>query len=366
MRQTKNKLSYGLLILLVASLWLACSTAEETEVTEVTEVTKNAKEEKAIPIRGTLINPSSMEQQKTFTGTLEGERQAVIRAKISEAVEKIDVAEGDEVRENAVIVRLDKSGPSSNYLQSKSVFLNAKKNFKKMQYLFDEGAISESNFDGAKTDYEIAAANFEAARQLVELRTPISGTVTSIDYSVGDYVDPQKNIVATVATIDKLRIKLGVSSTNIGYFRVGESVKVFVEAVNGFEAIGTIAMVASSADPKTRTFQVEIEIDNTGHIFKPGMFARVEVIIESFNNILVVPQKAVLIRNNKEYLYVINDGRAIAKEVILGAGFSGMTEIKSGLNPGDTIVTLGQDYLSDNCLIKLTELSVTSGEEMEN
>ncbi len=362
MRQTKNKLSYGLLILLVASLWLACSTAEETEVPEVTE---NAKEEKAIPIRGTLINPSSMEQQKTFTGTLEGEKQAVIRAKISEAVEKIDVAEGDEVRENAVIVRLDKSGPSSNYLQSKSVFLNAKKNFKKMEYLFGEGAVSETQFDGVKTEYEVAKANYDAARQTVELRTPIAGTVTSIDPSVGDYVSAGQT-VATVATIETLRIKLGVSSTNIGYFRVGESVKVFVEAVNGFEAIGTVAMVASSADPKTRTFQVEIEIDNTGHIFKPGMFARVEVIIESFNNILVVPQKAVLIRNNKEYLYVINDGRAIAKEVILGAGFSGMTEIKSGLNPGDTIVTLGQDYLSDNCLIKLTELTVMSGEEMEN
>ncbi len=355
MRQAKHKLNYGLIILFLAILWTACSAPEETEL---------AVEEKVIPVRGMQVNPVSMEQRKTFTGTLEGEKQAVIRAKIAEAVNRIDVVEGDEVKANAVIVRLDKTGPSSNFLQSKSVFLNAEKNFKKMEYLFGEGAISETQFDGAKTEYEVARANYEAARQLVELKTPIAGTVTSIDLSVGDYVSPGQQ-VATVATINTLRMKLGVGSTDIGYFSVGDTVRVLVEAVAGFEAIGLVAMVAGSADPETRTFQVEIEIDNTTHIFKPGMFARAEVVIESFDNILVVPQSAVLTRNNKDYLFVVNNGRAFAREVILGAEFSGSTEIRSGLKIDDTIVTLGQDYLSDSCLIKLTELTVMAGEEIE-
>ena len=356
MGQTKNMLSYGFIILFLMILWTACSAPEETEV---------ALEEKSIPVRGKQINPVSMEQRKTFTGTLEGEKQAVIRAKISEAVNRIDVVEGDKVKANDVIIRLDKNGSSSNYLQSKSVFLNAEKNFKKMKYLFGEGAISETQFDGAKTEYEVARANYEAARQLVELKTPIAGTVTSIDPSVGDYVSPGQQ-VATVAIINTLRMKLGVSSADIGYFSVGAAVRILVEAVAEFEAVGLVVMVAGSADPETRTFQVEIEIDNSTHIFKPGMFARAEVVIESFDNILVVPQSAVLTRNNKDYLFIVNDGRAFAQEVILGAEFSGSTEIRSGLNIGDTIVTLGQDYLSDSCLIKLTELTDTAGEEMEH
>ncbi len=362
MRQTKNKLGYGLLILLLVSIWIGCSSSEETETNNET---KAKAEEKAIPVRGTQVYPVSMEQSKTFTGTLEGEKQAVIMAKIPEAVERIDVAEGGEVKENDIIIRLDKSGPTSSYLQTKSYFLNAEKNFKKMKYLFEEGAVSETQFDGVKTDYEIALANYEAARQLVELRTPIAGTVTSIGPSVGDYVVAGQ-AVATVATIETLRMKLGVNSTDIGYFNIGDTVRIVVESVNGFEAVGKVAMVASSADPVTRTFQAAIEIDNSTHVFKPGMFARAEVVVESFNNILVVPQSAVLTRNNKEYLFVINDSRAFAKEVILGAKFNGSTEIKSGLNIGDTIVTLGQDYLSDNCLIKLTDLTVMAGEEMEH
>ncbi len=362
MKQTKNKLGYGLLILLLVSIWIGCSSTEEADANVET---KTKAEEKAIPVRGTQVNPVSMEQRKTFTGTLEGEKQAVIRAKIAEAVNRIDVVEGDEVKENEVLVRLDNSGPSSNYLQSKSVFLNAEKNFKKMEYLFNEGAVSETQFDGTKTEYEVAKANYEAARQIVELRTPIAGTVTSINPSVGDYVSPGQ-VVATVATIETLRVKLGVSSTDIGYFNIGDTVRIVVESVNGFEAVGKVSMVASSADPVTRTFQAAIEIDNSTHVFKPGMFARAQVVVENFNNILVVPQSAVLTRNNKEYLFVINDDRAFAKEVILGAKFNGSTEIKSGLNIGDTIVTLGQDYLSDNCLIKLTDLTVTAGERMEH
>jgi len=356
MRQTKNKLGNGLVILFLMILWTACSAPEETEL---------AVEEKVIPVRGMQISPVSMEQRKTFTGTLEGEKQAVIRAKIAEAVNCIDVIEGDEVRANEVIIRLDKTGPSSNYLQSKSVFQNAEKNFKKMKYLFGEGAISESQFDGARTEYEVARANYEAARQLVELRTPIDGTVTSIDISVGDYVSPGQQ-VATVATINMLRMKLGVGSTDIGYFSVGDSVRILAESVSGFEAVGAVAMVAGSADPKTRTFQVVIEIDNSTRFFKPGMFARAEVIVERFDNIMVVPRPAVLTRNNKDYLFVIKDGRAVASEVVLGEEFDGLAEIRSGLNVGDTVVTLGQDYLSNGSLIKLTELTYTAGEETKH
>lgn len=356
MRQTKNKLSYGLMVLFLVILFAGCSAPEETEL---------VIEEKAIPIRGQQIYPVSMKQSKTFTGTLEGEKQAVIRAKIAEAVDRIDVVEGDEVRANTVIVRLDKSGPTSNYLQSKSYFKNAEKNFKKMEYLFNEGAISEIQYDASKTEYEVARANFEAARQLVELKTPIAGTVTSIDLSVGDYVSPGQQ-VAIVAIIETLRMKLGVSSTDIDYFRVGDSVRIVVESVNGFEAVGVVSMVAGSADPETRTFQVQIEIDNSARVFKPGMFARAEVIVETFENILVAPRSAVMTRNDKDYLYVVNGDRTIAKEVILGAEFSGSTEIRAGLNVGDTIVTLGQDYLSDNSLIKLTEVTITTGEESEN
>jgi len=346
--------SFGFIAIMLMMFNSSCTESQEID---------DAIDEPAISIRGLEISPVSREVKKIFTGTLEGEQQAVIRAKISEAVENVSVVEGEYVSANTVIINLYKAGPSSNFLQSRSVYQNAEKNYKKMEYLYKEGAVSESQYDGAKTEYEVAHANFEAARQTVELRTPIPGTVTSIDVSAGDYVSPGQQ-VATVATIDKLRIRLGVNAGDIGFFTVGDTVRILVESKTGYEAGGVINMVAESADPITRTFQVEIEINNSDQIFKPGMFARAEVVTDRFNNIIAVSQTTVLNRNNRDFVYIISGDRAIIKEVTMGTDFGGEVQIKSGINVGDTVVTLGQDYLTDSSLIKLTTVISATGEEL--
>ncbi len=351
----RNLINGGPLLICLLLIIGGCSKSDES--------TTNI-EERTISVKGMEVAPVTRNLSKTFTGSLEGEQQAIIRAKISEAVDKIEVTEGSVVKSNDVIVRLDKTGPTSNYLQAGSVFQNAEKNFRKMEFLFKEGAISETQFDGSKTEYEVAKANYEAASQLVDLRTPIAGTVTSIDVSIGDYVSPGQQ-VATVATVDNLRMKLGINAAEIGYFKNNDAVRILVESVPGFTADGRVAMIARSADPVTRTFQVEIDIKNVNHIFKPGMFARAEVVIENFDNILVVPRIAVLTRNDKNYLFVVSGDRALIHEVVTGMDFNGTIEIKSGLKAGDTLVTVGQDYLENNVRVKLARFVNVAGEEIE-
>ena len=319
---------------------------------------------KAISVKGQEVGASSKKLTKSFTGTLEGEKQTVIRAKISEAVEKIYVSEGGSVKVDDVIVGLEKTGPSSNYIQSRSVYQNAEKNYKKMQFLFEEGAISEAQYDASKTEYEVARANFEAARQMVELRTPVAGTVTSINVSVGDYVSPGEQM-AVVAKIDRLRMKLGVNGDDVKFFDIGDSVTVYTEKTGGRSLKGEVLTVASSADPVTRTFQVEIQIDNRDHVFKPGMFARAEIVIEKFEDILVIPRASVLNRNEKDYLFLIRDSSAVLRDIVLGAEFDGFVQVTSGLRPGDTIVVTGQNYLEDGSKIKMVRFVNTAGEEVE-
>lgn len=322
------------------------------------------KTEKIVSVNGQEVFLTSKELKRTFTGTLEGEKQAAITAKISEAVEEVTVREGDNVKAGDVLIRLDRTGPTSNHVQRYSVYRNAEKNYEKTKYLFEEGAVSESQFDAAKTEYEVSKANYDAARKLVDIRTPIAGTVTSISISPGDYLHPGQE-VATVAFIDKLRMKFGVSGADIGFFSVGDEVEVSVESTSGQSSIGKVSTVASSADPVTRTFQVEIEIDNQAHILKPGMFARAKITVEIFDNIIVIPRNAVVDRDSKDYLFVISDGRAVARRVILGVEFDGTIEIRQGLNPGDTLITVGQNYLDDGYNVKLVQFLNAKGEEIE-
>ncbi len=322
------------------------------------------QEEKITSVKGMVLGAVDKNLTRNFTGTIEGHRQAAIYSKISETVDSVMVSEGDRVKADDLIIRLDKDGVESRYQQVYSVFVNAEKNYKKIKFLYDEGAVSESEYDAALTQYKVARADFEASAKLVELRSPISGLVTSVNVTAGDFAGVGMQ-VATIAQTDKLRMNLGVSDKDISYFNVGDKVTTQVESSKLLTASGIVSAVARSADPVTRTFQVEIEIDNSNGALLPGMFARAIIEVETFENIMVLPQNAAMVRGENIIVYVKNGDKVSARSVQLGAEFNGTVQILSGLNLGDTAIVVGQDYLDDGYSIKLVSYIDSDGKEIK-
>ena len=348
---TKKKIFYSAVILSMIAMLLSCGSGESNENTDVSI-------EREIPVKVMIANQSTEELVKTYTGTLEGKKQAVIYSKISEAVDKTFVKEGDKVKPEQVIVSLDNYGASSSYQQTLSLYKNAEKNFNKMAYLYEEGAVSESQYDGAKTEYEVSKASWRAASKLVNIQTPIKGTVTSLLVSKGDFLSAGQEI-ATIATIDTLRVKFGVNEKDINHVKKGSKVNLVVNSLN-LMATGIVSTIAKSADPFTRSYQVEALLINSERIFTPGMFVRVEIIMDVLENIITVPREVVLNLDGKDMIYTVVNNKAKLNEVILGIDLNGNVIINSGLKPGDTLVTLGQDYLEDDIKVKIT--SVETGE----
>ncbi len=332
----------GAAIALSAFALTGCGNESENAVTE----------RPAVPVRVQVIAPADEQVTKTYTGSLEGERQAVLYAKIAEAVEDVKVKEGQEVMTGQVVVTLDKTGPSSNFVQSESVYKNAEKLYNKMKYLYEQGAVSETQYDGAQTDYEVARARFEAARQLVEIQSPIDGTVTAVNVRKGDNLN-QGDVVATVATTRNLRVRFDVKAADVHLLNVGDTVNVTSESV-GRSAPGVVKSVSQSADPFTRSFEMEALIDNTDHAFRPGLFVRVELTVESLKNVLAVPRASVLATSEGDIVYVVSNGKVTQKPVVLGVELAGKVVVDSGLAPGDSLVTLGQNYLDQNAKVNVT------------
>lgn len=311
--------------------------------------------ERVLSVKAELVKPRDVQVTRDFTGSLQGSRQAALYAKISEAVQAVHVREGQFVSANTVLVSLDRNGPSSNYLQSQSLFINAEKNYKKMEYLYSEGAVSESQYDAARTDYEVQKASFQAASQLVDIQTPISGLVTSVDVSDGDFTQVGQK-VATVASTDRLRVKFGVNAADIGYFREGARVVVSSDAVSG-NTEGEVVAIATSADPVTRAFEIEAMVANSDGRYKPGTFVRISIVLENLTDVVAVPRKSVLTLDDQETVFVVANGLAQRRRVALGPEIDGHVVITEGLNFGDTVITLGQDYLDDGFKVNLAALS---------
>jgi len=130
---------------------------------------------------------------------------------------KINARVGDYVKTGDVLFELDKSGAQSQFYQAQAVFLNAQKDFERMKNLFNEGAVSRQALDQAQTGYDVAKANFDAAKSTVEITSPISGVVTAINVNIGDLANPQMPL-ATVANIGRMKAKFNVGESDVRVF----------------------------------------------------------------------------------------------------------------------------------------------------
>ncbi len=328
--------SRWLLILLAAAMPLSCGKKSNGDA---------ATPLPTIPVRTAVAEIGRIEVEREFAGGLVGIRQADMYVRLSEAVTALPFRIGDKVKSGDVLVYLDKSGASSSYFQAKATFENAEKNFHKMKYLFDEKAISETQFDQAESAYQVSRANFAAAREMVEISSPISGTLVELSVLVGD-VPPAGKLAARVARTDTLRMSFGVPAGLAEKFSVGMTGELHLaETDSVFSCV--VTRVASAADPQTRTFTVEVSVPNLEQRLQPGAFAKAKFVIESSQAALRVPQSSLMSQEGVYSLFVVKNDTAYARTVTLGLKNETMIEVLTGVQSGEEVVSLGQGFLSN-------------------
>ena len=309
-------------------------------------------EQERVAVETQTADYGSLQVSKVFSGTVTGIEHAELIAKLAETVESIKVREGQEVKKGDLLLTLDKGGPSSQYRQSLALYQNAKRLKEKYENLFNEGAVSENDLDGIKTEFKVAEANYLAARELVEIVAPIDGKVTAINVNAGDQVY-QGQSLATVSRPEKIRLEIGVDPADVDYVHVGDSVILWMQGLRDRKVDGVIDRVAGSADPVTRAFEVEITADNSAGIMKVGAFGSTRINLYSLNDVIVLPRQAVLIQKGIPKLYVLDGDTAKSIEVELGQTDGLQIEITSGLERGQEVVILGQTFLSNGSLVNV-------------
>jgi RND family efflux transporter MFP subunit len=341
-----NVLSISLIMFLI----IGCQgkTEEKVEV-------KNILELDTVAVNAVKVEYRDIKSSKTYTGTLEGEEQANIVAKISERIVSIKVRVGDYVEKGRLVVELDKVGATSQYYQAEAGYLNSKKDLERMQSLYSEGAISQQMFDGTQTAFNIAKANYEASKSLVELTAPISGVVTEINGEAGDLTMPGMKLV-TVAKINRLKAIFNAGEQDIMSLTVNQPIEVFSELKPNLVMKGKVVQISKSAEVESRTFEIKGLITNSNDKwFKPGMFCRVKTILKNQRGSLAVPSLAIITNGNDRGVFVINDGKAYFRKVTVGITEDNFTEILNGLKENEDVVTVGMNNLKDGIRINLVK-----------
>lgn len=335
---------------LIVLFFIGCGSGKKEQPEALEPETRSTY---TVPVQAAVAGQKDLSVTRTYSGTLEGEEQANLVAKISERVTSINVRVGQAVQARQVALSLDKSGVSSQYFQAEAAYKNSEKTLQRMKSLYDEGAVSLQTLDGAQTAFDVAKANFDAARSTVELAAPISGIVTAVNVNIGDLAMPGA-VLATIARVGNMKMILSINETDVTSIMMGQRVEVFSEARSDVRRQGKIIQLSKSADVGSRSFEVKALFPNTSdNWFKPGMFCKATVQLSPRENALVIPAAAIQSDGVVDRVYLLRGGRSFQQVVDLGITDGEHTEVLRGLAPGDTVATVGLNNLKDSSYVKV-------------
>jgi HlyD family secretion protein len=274
--------------------------------------------------------------------------------------------------------------------QAQSRFDNAKTTRERMEALYSRQIISKKDFDNADTECAVCeaqlSANQEKLKQLKEgarrevregsraklkemeailaqeqirlqntqILAPFAGEIVKRNVDSGALVSPSTPVV-TLIHLETLKVVANVLEKDVGLIKPGMKAKVMTEAYPGKPFEGTVVRINKALDLATRTLQAEINIPNPGHLLKPGMFAKIEMVLKESPAALAVPRDAVLKEDGKEFVFAVEGNQAFRKPVVTGIEQERLIEIVEGVKDGDKIVVRGQESLKDRSTIRIIE-----------
>ena len=208
----------------------------------------------------------------------------------------------------------------------------------------------------------MAQANLSLAQARLEKATitaPFSGVVGLRAVSSGAYVTPGTRIV-DLAKIDPIKVDFRVPELVLSSLRPGQRIHVIVDALPDRTFEGEIYVIDPIVDENGRAVRLRARIPNPERVLKPGLFARVRIVVDRRENSVLVPESAVFAEGNQRLVYRVVDGRAVQTEVELGHRRPGQVEVVSGVAPGDAVVTAGHQQIRDGTRIEVVRLGTGS------
>lgn len=211
---------------------------------------------------------------------------------------------------------------------------------------------SRTSLNASRTSLGASQRSMQTVRENTVLTSPISGVVSARNYDAGDLPGGP---ILTIQQMNPLKVIVSVNEEEFPKIRTGMPVIVTLDAVPGETFAGTVYTIHPEINQATRTFQVEITINNSGGKVSAGMFARVKFNYGTANHI-VVPDRAIVKMQGAgiRYVYVYDqNGTVRYVEVKLGKRLGDRYEILSGLSNGDKVVVAGQSRLTDGAKVEL-------------
>jgi len=317
-----------------------------------------------------------------------GDEQIKIQVAQAQATLDSIQASSDKIKSGARPQEIKQA--ESALLQAKLNRDSVEENYLRMEKLFSEKAISKQQYEQAKNQYEIADVQYQSAQESYELviegaaeediksveaqvrqtkaaldmakyqlkntqvTAPISGKVTSITVSTGEMVSPSIPLLSII-DVSRIFVKVGISEKDISKIKEGQKVNLEIDAFLEEKFQGEVVSKGVAVDQISKTLEVKIEILQPEVDIPVGVFARGDILVKTNQDALIIPSSALTRKKDGIYVYVVEEGIARQKEVVLGIIQDERVEILDGLSEEEEIVVLGNQELEDGLKVDVLD-----------
>jgi membrane fusion protein (multidrug efflux system) len=330
--------------LLAASIALVCSAAEGQD-----------NKGGAVPVEAAKVVAAPLGEQVTAVGTLLSNEAVTVSSEIPGRLKEIHFQEGQPVEKGAPLFTLDDSVYRAQLADAEAKLTLAEQTHKRTTQLFSNKYATAQSADEANSNLAVNTASVELARVQLEkahIAAPFSGIVGLRHVSVGEYITAGQALV-NLEAIDPVKADFRVPEKFLPAIRVGQTIRIKVDAFPDDSFEGKVYAIDPRLDVAGRSLLVRAVVPNDDQRLRPGLFARVAVLLQLKENALSVPEQAIVPQGDSQFVFKIVDGKAKLTKVVTGTRREGRVEIVEGLAAGDEVVTAGQLKIRDGSAVSI-------------
>ena len=311
----------------------------------------------------TLVSTITIDQKPFYhnvdiRGAVQSRNNVLISAETPATVQKVLVVEGQQVRQGQLLITQDSEVLNRTINELESSLELATTMYERQKKLWEQNIGTEVQYlemKNRKESLELKLATTKSQLNKTRIKAPFKGVIDMIDVRVGEMAQPGVPIIRLVS-MSNMYIKADVSESFIGKFQKGQKVKVHFPSTD-YTIHSKISSIGQVINPNNRTFEIEISIPANGAKVKPNMITILTLADYGNQNAMVVPTNIIQSDRIGKYAFKVEeeDGNSVVRRVDIEPGitYGNETEIKQGLNGGETLVLKGGIGLTEGGIVEV-------------
>jgi RND family efflux transporter MFP subunit len=319
----------------------------------------------SIPVSVEEVKKGPIEEFITTTATVYAIKNTVLMSEIEGLYRlstnpntKKPYGVGDKVRQNDIIIHIDNPEYENNIkIESQKLNLDiTKREFEKQQSLFDKGGVTLLELKNSERTYMDAEYNYKNSLiqlQKMKIRAPFSGVIADLPYyTPGTKVAVNQKMVELM-DYRKLYAEVYYPAKELNRIKIGQPLRITHYSLSHDTLWGEVSQVAPTLNPDTRSFEAAILVDNENHLLRPGMFVKVETIVDRKDSVIVIPKDIILSKRRGKTVFIVDKGAAFERIISSGLENADQVEVLEGLKEGDRLVIKGFETLRNRSKVKI-------------